>query len=464
LGGISLLLSLWRKLDVSTAIDQNMHVLRRRKVYYESDHVLAHVLNLFSGGNCIEDQAALQQDCAVLRMLGTDRFPDPTTSGDFLRRFDESVNPGSLDALRSAVDAVQDLVWETLRTKRRRRAKLGHWGLVDLDSHIVPLTGDQKEGADFSYTGKWSYHPVLVTLANTSDVLAVRNRPGNAASADGVEELLEEHLPRVNGWFKEVVVRGDSAFDRAELRATCGRHGAHFAHVAKRRKDRTVRTQDISDDGWTPWQPQSRRRAEARRAAQEFRPRRKGKNRRRPRALSRFYLTKRKAAQWIAETTCKPTKDEPPCRLIIIRELVEETCTPSQRILFESYTYRFFLSDLPEEFSASDIVDQVYDRCDQEKTIEQLKNELVMWRMPVREAAGNAAWLEISRLAWSLGKALSMLVLPLETLRWEWKRFRRAFVFAAAEVLLRSRQTWVRFNPSHRYVPVLITAHARLGP
>ena len=67
LGGTSLLLSLWRELDVSTTSNQRVQVVRRREVYYESDHVLPLVLNLFDGGHCIDDQAALQPDRAAIR-------------------------------------------------------------------------------------------------------------------------------------------------------------------------------------------------------------------------------------------------------------------------------------------------------------------------------------------------------------------------------------------------------------
>lgn len=180
--------------------------------------------------------------------------------------------------------------------------------------------------------------------------------------------------------------------------------------------------------------------------------------------MSRFYVTKWKDGQWVAEVRCSPTANEAPCRVIIVRELIRETWSPSQPCLFYVYGYRYVVTDLPETVTASEVVALTYQRCDQENIIEQLKNELVMWRMPVREAAGNAAWIEIARLAWNIGKWLSLLALPIETLRWEWKRLRRAFVYVAAEVLLRARQTWVRFNPSHLHIPVLIKAHARLGP
>ena len=464
-GGITLLLSLWRQFNVADTIDDKVSVLQRHRPYHESDHVLAQVLNLFTGGTCIEDQATLQQDLAVLRLLGSERFPDPTTSGDFLRRFDERCNPGALDGLREATDQVRQEVWSDLQKRhKRRKAKLGKWGLVDMDSHIAEFTSRQKEGADFSYTGRWSYHPLLVSLANTSEVLAVRNRPGNVTSADGVEDLLDEQLPQVTEQFEHVVVRGDSAFDRASIRATCAQHGAHFATVARRRPGWVALAQDVPEEEWQDWLPPARRRAERRRRRRGYRHRRKGIDQRSARATQRGYSTLSKHGQWVTEVACRPTKKETDCRLIIVRELIQHSQPELQPVLIETYGYRYIITDLPDSFSPSDVVDQAYQRCDQENIIEQLKNELAMWRMPVREAAGNDAWLEIARLAWNIGKWLSLLALPLETLRWEWKRFRRSFVYVAAEVVLRSRQTWIRFNPSHRYIPTIMKAHRSLGP
>lgn len=461
-GGLSLFFDLWRSLKISERLDESVQVLRRHKLYHESDHVLAHTVNLFSGGTCIEDQAILQGDQAVLRMMGADHFPDPTTSGDFLRRFDEQDNPGALDELRRANDALQDEVWSRLTKRRKRRLrKLGTMGLVDLDSSIKKQSGNQKQGADFSYTGQWAYHPLLMTLANTTEILAVRNRPGNSASASGAAQLLDEHLPRVKRMYETVVVRGDSAFDTAEVRAVCEKHGVYFALVGRRttsRKDKTAAATRIAENDWEPWLPPARRKAEARRRKKGYRARRKGRNLRRQRALARGYLTKTKVRQWVAEVSSPPSMAEQPCRVIIIREQITLEIQPCQRELFPYYEHRLIVTNLPSEFSPSDVVDATYHRCDQENIIEQLGNELAMWRMPVREAAGNAAWIEMARLAWNMGKWLGLLALPLEVIRWEWKRFRRSYVYMAAEVLHRSRQVWVRLNPSHRYVLQLMEA------
>ena len=70
--------------------------------------------------------------------------------------------------------------------------------------------------------------------------------------------------------------------------------------------------------------------------------------------------------------------------------------------------------------------------------------------------------MQIARLAWNLGKWIAQLALPAEVVRWEWKRFRRHFVYLAAKVVRLGRRIVVRLDGSHRMLPELLAAHARL--
>jgi hypothetical protein len=88
LGGLVFPLALLRRLKAAEVIDDRVEVFKIHLPYHESDHVLCQALMLYAGGTCLEDMALLQQDPAVLKMLGAERTPDPTTSGDFLRRFE----------------------------------------------------------------------------------------------------------------------------------------------------------------------------------------------------------------------------------------------------------------------------------------------------------------------------------------------------------------------------------------
>ena len=144
-GGLAIATAFLRRFKVAECIDRNVQVFLLHLPYHESDHVLAQALNLYTGGTCIEDIANLQHSEAVRRLLGAPRIPDPTTAGDFLRRFHEKEH--QLPGLRRAVDEVQVAVW---RRSRRGRDKRGEaWSIVDVDGHVKPLYGVQKEGADF---------------------------------------------------------------------------------------------------------------------------------------------------------------------------------------------------------------------------------------------------------------------------------------------------------------------------
>jgi len=89
-GGLILFSEFVRRFKVAEKIDDNVEVLKLHLPYLESDHILAQAANLYVGGTCIEDMANLQNSEAVRRLFGACRLPDPTTAGDFLRRFDDS--------------------------------------------------------------------------------------------------------------------------------------------------------------------------------------------------------------------------------------------------------------------------------------------------------------------------------------------------------------------------------------
>lgn len=453
-GGLVLVQPFLRRFKVSELLDEHVAVLKLHMPYHESDHILAQALNLYVGGTCLEDLMHLQQDEAAKRVLGACRLPDPTTAGDFLRRFDTERRPAALDSLRTANDKLQAQVWRALpRNVRRRRQQ--EWMIIDVDSHIKELCGEQKEGADFSYTGQWSYHPLVVSMADTGECLAVRNRPGNANSSDGADDVIDGVLSNLAGHFPKVLVRGDSAFDRQDLREVIEHHDGYFAFVGRAHTGRPEQAAAVPEEAFQPFRTRAARKAEQRRKDASYRARRKKPQRRRPRARERGWREMRLATQWLAETTHQAAGSPLVYRLIIRRQLIENY--KGQEHLFDQYRYRYVVTNLPADVSAEEVVDLTYQRCDQENVIEQLGSGLAAWRMPVAEFDGNSAWLEIARLAWNMAKWIAQLALPDEVVRWEWKRFRLHFVFVAAQVVYRARQTWVRLlGPRSLVDPIMI--------
>jgi hypothetical protein len=456
-GGLALAHDLAMRLGLDRDLNRTLDLLRIHLPYAESDHVLTHVYNQYVGGRCIEDIANLQHSEAVRHLLGACRIPDPSTAGDFLRRFD----PQSLRAWQNTIDRARVQVWRTMSPARRRVAT------VDLDSTLKVVYGECKQGADFAYTGQWAYHPLLLSLAETRELLRTINRPGNAASADGAAEALGEVLDLTCEHFDRVFVRGDSAFYQRAILAECLVRGVDFAVVMDAYAGLIEKAESLPESAWRPF---SAHRAErVARAAADRRTRRKRFRHRRHRARRRGYRTLTTTRQWVAEFThTLPFRLEEyglvgplTFRVVVKRQRVETT--KGQEHLFTEYRYRFVITSIDAaDMDASELLCFAYGRCDQENLIEQAKNGIAALRMPTGELLANAAFLMAGQLAWCLRAWLSLLALPPETARWEWKWFRQAFVYVAATITQRSRRAVVYLSDAHRHVEHLLIAGQRL--
>ena len=443
-GGLALAAGLVRSLDIARDLDRELSLLASHRPFYESDHVLTHVYNLYAGGTCIEDIADLQTSEPVRRILGTDRIPDPTTAGDFLRRFDAD----ALRTLDQVIDQAQEKVW-----KRRYGKKKAARAIVDLDSCVRPVYGDQKEGTDFTYKGSFGYHPLVISLAGTLECLRLINRPGNKTSADGSETHLRELFPMLGRHFKQVIVRGDSAFSKQAIFDACEEAGHFFAVVSPQQQNFASLFEALPGHQWKPYRQREEKPGDQRKR------RKRGANQRRERARARNKRDLQLQKQWIAEIPYQPDRSQRPYRLIARYQEIEEH---EQGHLFMLTRFRFALSNLPPSVSAEEVMDLTYQRCDQENLIEQLQSGVSGMRMPTGGMLSNAAFLTCARLAHNLKPWLAQLALPQETMRWEWKRFRRAFVYCAARVVHTARQVHVRFADSHRFAGTILAAHARL--
>ena len=212
-GGLALVIGFIKEMKVVQRLNASLDLLKLWLHYSEADHVLAQAFNLYVGGRCLEDMAELQNNEAVLRMTGACRLPDPTTAGDFLRRFDE-VDRKNLRALRRTVDGIQEVVWEKLRKRSVGRSKKKKMSLatVDLDGHIENELGVQKQGADFSYNGKWGFQPGGKGVPGVSQITPTKGYP---AAAAGDEPVVDEgdahgskgsgHRPMDPGWHSIVM-------------------------------------------------------------------------------------------------------------------------------------------------------------------------------------------------------------------------------------------------------------------
>src|SRR4051812_23561758 len=160
-GGIGAILLMAQRIELAKEIDEGLHLLKRHLPYHESDHVLNIAYNLLAGGSRLEHIEVRRNDEVYLDALGARRIPDPTTAGDFCRRFAEA-----------DVERLMGIVNDTrLRAGKQQPGDFFDEPLIDADGTIPPSDGWCKQGVDISYNGVWGSHVLVVSLANTAEPL-----------------------------------------------------------------------------------------------------------------------------------------------------------------------------------------------------------------------------------------------------------------------------------------------------
>lgn len=445
-GGLGLMQSVVEAVGLAEAIDERLHLLRRHLPYHESDHVLALVYNLLSGGRCLEDLEARRSDEAFLDALGARRLPDPTTSGDFLRRFCS----GSVESLMDAIDEPRARVWRAQPESERKLA------VLDVDGTIHETGGECKERMDISYDGRWGYGPLVVSLANSQEVLRVVNRPANRPSHEGMAACVDTCLAWALGpaGFHKARLRGDTDFSLTENFDRWTEAGVDFVFGMDANPHFVRRAEALGEEVWASFE----------------RPERPAK-RRRPVNVKRQVIERRGykqlelAHEHVAEIEYQPRKCQKTYRLVILRKRIE--VTRGQLRLADEIRYFFYVTNIDKaEMDPAAVVRENNARCDQENLIEQMKNGVGATRMPVAEFDANWAYLVIASLAWNL-KAWAALLLPAELgartlLRMKFRRFLNEVVLLPAQILRSGRRLIFRLLAINRWVPLLLEGTPKL--
>jgi hypothetical protein len=442
-GGIGLMHMLAVKSGLVGAIDRRLHLLKLHKPYRESDHVLNIAYNALCEGRTLEDIEQRRNDETFLDALGAERIPDPTTAGDFCRRF-AAVDIGYL---QDAIDEARLNVWA------RQEDNFFDQATIDMDGSVIGTEGQCKRGMDIAYDGTWGYHPLLLSLAETGEVLFIKNRSGNRPSQEGAAALCDRAIGLCRrAGFRRIVLRGDTKFSQTEHLDRWDADDVifHFGYEAKKNLEQTA--EELAK---TAWKRLTRRpRYEVKTVPRGRRDKVKERI-----VELRGYENQILEYEEVAEFRYRPKACRNEYRMIVVRKHVR--VEKGQQYLFDNTPYLFYITN-DWESPAEEIVFSCNHRCNQENLIEQLKNGTRAFRAPVDNLASNGAYMVMTALAWNL-KAWSALWLPVmgrwsekhesekqELLRMEFRKFVNVMMKLPCQIVRTSRKIVYRllnWNP-----------------
>lgn len=124
--------------------------------------------------------------------------------------------------------------------------------VVDLDSTICPVHGNQKQGAAYGYTKQLGYHPLLATRAGTGEILLSRMRKGSAGSSRGIIQFVNELAATLKrgGATGPITVRADSAFWSGDLIRRLNKHGITWSITVPNHASIEAAITTIPDTAW----------------------------------------------------------------------------------------------------------------------------------------------------------------------------------------------------------------------
>ena len=396
--GLSLFYAMAEALEIPRGLDERVKVKQRESGYPESEHILALAANAFVGGDYLEDLEALREDVAIQRVIGRKDLPDPTTAGDFCRRF----TLGHLLQLNRAFADIEQRVYE-------HRPEVTRW-TIDVDAKVHEVYGEKKQGAAKSYNGIYSLQPLYGFVHETDEMIHCELRSGNTHPGAGGTGFLRRLKRKIPERIKKLHLRSDSALYSQKVVEFCEEERWSFTITADQTGPLMKQIEALPESGWQAD----------------------------PEDVSLSY----------GEVWYQPVKWAHPYRYLVRRD--KKPDKSGQSGLFEVMNYSYYVIVTNRKDGIKEVLELHDKRGMSERRIAQFTNEF-LFHLPMERFMSNWVYLLCAQLAYNLSLWIRDLVLPPFYRKKHIKRIRRTIGLIAAKVTHGGHQVRLKISVLHRW-------------
>jgi len=403
--GLLAIAQLMQTLKLTERLDQAFPLPQSNRGFKPSQFVQTLILMQHEGSFHLDDVRHLEEESALVKILGINTLPKAGSIGAWLKRM------GQQSCVQSA--------WESIN-KALLKSVLHHCKAVTLDIDATEIIAN-KSNAKWTYKKNKGYMPMVGHIAETGQIVACDFREGNASPAKENFEFIkqcENALPE--GCYVKRL-RIDAAGYQANIIKYCDEQQIDYAIRAK--MSATIKEQ-IDELKPADWSPLIDKEGEPINGQDTYR-----------------------MPHWIKDYDKDFT-------LVIQRKAIkgqtelELEVQTGEEITANGYIYRAIATNR-DPLKNSDIIHWYNQRAeDSENRIKELKLDFGGDVLPCSDFKANNLYFLISALSYNLF-ALMRQLLPVElshhrvtTIRWR--------VYAvAAKIVKTSRQLWIKLKSNH---------------
>jgi Transposase DDE domain group 1 len=419
--GAALIAECADRVGLTSALDRELEDLFEREPMHSPGRVIRDLaVMLADGGDALCDLGAVRDQAALFGPVASD-----STAYRLIERI--AREPDGLERLAAARAEARARAWR--RGARPRQVE------IDLDATLLVAHSD-KEGAAGNFKGGFGFHPLLAYLDGSEEALAGVLRPGNAGANTAADQIAVldaalQQLPKRVAAREPILVRADSAGATHALLDFCRDGRLRFSVGFDLTEPVRTAILDLGEGAWEP-------------------------------AISQDGERRDDEGAWVAEITAGLDLTAWPegSRVIVRRERPH----PGAQLSFtdhDGHRFQAILTDQPD----SDIAYLEARHRGHARVEDRIRTgkDTGMDKLPFRDFAMNAVWLELSLIAQDLIAWTKTLALDGELARCEPKRLRYRLLHVAGRLAFHARQAILHLERDWPWGSELAAAFVRLA-